>query len=274
MGALQQDTAIVRDGERLTAQLSRDWNIWGPNGGYVSAIALRAAGAVVPPDHRPATLSVQYVSPGAFEAADCQVVVVKRGRNAWLLNVALVQNGRTFLQAQVWTTNKAEGPTALEAVMPQVAPPAELKTVAEHLGDNAHQLDGFWRNLDCKPLVWIPWGEPRPPGAVLQEWHRFVGYQGDENDPFLDACRPLILTDTLIWPTHHRGLKDRPDYVAPSLDLTVWFHDRGGASDWLFVDCVADVAASGLIHGRARVWSEDGRLLATGGSNLMHVARS
>jgi hypothetical protein len=35
----------------------------------------------------------------------------------------------------------------------------------------------------------------------------------------------------------------------------------------------SDVAVSGLIHGRVRVWSEDGRILATGGSNLLHVAR-
>lgn len=228
MGALQQDTAIVRSGDRLTAHLSRDWDIWGPNGGYVSAIALRAAGAVAPADHRPATLSVQYLSPGAFEEADCQVIPVKKGRNAWLLNVSLAQNGRTFLQAQVWTTNKAGGPTVQDAVMPAVAPPTGLKTVAEHLGpERVHEMGGFWRNIECKPLVWIPWGERRASEAVLREWHRLVDYQGAADDPFLDACRSVVLIDTLIWPTHHRCLPERPDYVAPSLDLTVWFHDWG-----------------------------------------------
>ena len=55
MGQLQIDTAISRDGDRLTAVLNEDWKIWGPNGGYVASIALRAAGAVAPEDHRPAT---------------------------------------------------------------------------------------------------------------------------------------------------------------------------------------------------------------------------
>lgn len=272
MGALQTDTAIRREGERLTAALHKDWNIWGPNGGYLSAVALRAAGAVAPPDHRPATLSVQYLSVAEFDEVECQVIPVKKGRNAWLLNVALVQKDRTFLQAQVWTTNKADGPVTAEAVMPPVAGPDDLKTVAERLGPEAPRPAGFWVNLDTKPLVWIPWDEPRPPGpAALREWYRFMGYEA--GDAFLDACRATILIDTLIWPTHHRGLAERPNYIAPSLDLTVWFHQAAGPADWLLVDGVADVAGGGLIHGRSRIWTPDGRLVATGGSNMLHVAR-
>lgn len=271
MGALQTDTAIRQDGERLTASLNRDWNIWGPNGGYVAAIALRAAGAVAPPDHRPASISVQYVSVGAFEDAECQVTPVKKGRNAWLLNVALVQNGRTFLQAQVWTTNKTDGPGLTEAVMPAAPSPAGLKNVAEHLGPDAPPAHGFWTNLECRPLEFIHWEARQPGPATIREWHRFVGYEN--GDAFLDACRPLILIDTLIWPAHHRGRGVQIDYVAPSLDITVWFHDRCGEGDWLLIDVAADVARDGLIHGHTRVWSEDGRLLASGGSNLLHVPR-
>ena len=59
MGKLQIDTAIQQDGERLTCVLHKDWNIWGPNGGYVASVAQRAAGAVAPSDHRPATISVR-----------------------------------------------------------------------------------------------------------------------------------------------------------------------------------------------------------------------
>ena len=49
MGDLDRDTAVVGDGGRYTATLSDDWEIWGPNGGYIAAILLRAAGA----SHRP-----------------------------------------------------------------------------------------------------------------------------------------------------------------------------------------------------------------------------
>lgn len=39
-------------------------------------------------------------------------------------------------------------------------------------------------------------------------------------DPFLDFARALILIDTLQWPAFSRGLGGRPDYVAPSMDVT------------------------------------------------------
>ena len=272
MGKLQIDTAIQQDGERLTCVLHKDWNIWGPNGGYVASVALRAAGAVAPSDHRPATISVQYISVAEFDTVECQVTPIKKGRNAWLVNVALVQKDRTFLQAQVWTTNKADGPQTREAAMPDVAHPDGLKTLAEHLGPNAEPINGFWKNIDFKPLVFVPWDQPRPPApATLLEWYNFVGYEA--GDAFLDACRPLILIDTLLWPTHHRGLAERPNYIAPSLDVTLWFHDSAGEADWLLVDAQADIAGSGLIHGHGRVWTPDGRLIASGGSNMLHVAR-
>lgn len=269
MGALQNDTLIRKDGERLTASLHKDWNFWGPNGGYVSAVALRAASAVAPDDHRPATLTVQYVSVAEFDEVEARVEPVKKGRNAWLLNVALVQKDRTFLQAQVWTTNKADGPDAVEASMPAIAPHETLKTVAEHLGPDAPAVHGFWNNIDTKPQVWIPWEERQPEPPALREWYRFKGYE--PGDAFLDACRATILIDTMLWPIHARSLGGRPNYIAPSLDLTVWFHEGAGAEDWLLLDAETDVARGGLIHGRGRVWTPDGRLVATGGSNMLHV---
>lgn len=272
MGKLQIDTAIRQDGDRLTCALHKDWNIWGPNGGYVASVALRAAGVAAPEDHRPATISVQYLSVAEFGEVECRVTPVKKGRNAWLLNVALVQNDRTFLQAQVWTTNKTGGPLTREAVMPDVPHPDSLKTIAEHLGPGADPISGFWKNIDFKPLVFVPWDQPRPLApATLQEWYSFVGYE--PGDAFLDACRPLILIDTLLWPTHHRGLAERPDYIAPSLDVTLWFHNAAGKQEWLMVDAQSDQSGEGLIHGRARVWTPDGRLIASGGSNMLHVAR-
>lgn len=274
MGALHIDTAVRRDGDRLAANLSEDWNIWGPNGGYVAAIALRAAGALAPADHRPATLSVQYVAVGAFGHADVDATVAKRGRNAWLINVVLRQGERVFLQAQVWTTNRADGPETLEAKPADVPPPEALKTVGEHVrahyGDKAGAPPPFWANFECKPLQWWPW-EVRPPPrpAHLAEWYMFQDYE--PGDAFLEGCRAVILLDTMIWPAFAGSLAERADYIAPSLDLTVWFHAPAPDADWLLVDAKADVATSGLIHGYSRIWTADGRLVASGGSNLLQA---
>ncbi len=272
MGALQTDTAVRKVEDRLTATLSRDWEIWGPNGGYVAGIALRAAGTAAPPDHRPASFSCQYMSVAAFEEVTIEATPMKKGRSAWLINVALKQNDRTFLQAQVWTTNRSQGPSQADAVMPDAAAPAALKFTHEHLPPGTPPWGGFWSNIDAKPTVWLGPGVRHPEGAVVREWYRYKDFQAD-GDVFLDYVRPLILIDTLIWPAHHRGLGPRPDYIAPSLDLTVWFHQPPGPTEWLLAEARADIAQEGLIHGRTRIWSEDGRLIATGGSQLLLVSR-
>ncbi len=127
----------------------------------------------------------------------------------------------------------------------------------------------FWDNIACKPTKLYTRENPHPGGAVIQEWYRYPDFAA-ESDLFLDCARPLVLIDTLQWPAHHRGLKDGyPNYIAPSLDVSVWFHEMPGTADWLLADVHAPVARGGLIHGLARIWSEDGRLLATGSSHML-----
>lgn len=270
MGKLQEDTAIARDGDALTANLSRDWEIWGPNGGYVAAIALRAAGAVVPEGHRPASFSCQYLSVGAFGPAQARVTVLKQGRSAWCLQVSLEQDGKAFLTAQVWTTNRTDGPHAAETVMPDAPPPEDLKPIQHYLPkDTPRHI--FWENFDSRPVRFYPVGERDPNGAVQLQWYRYVGFE--PVDPFADAARAVILIDTLLWPSHWRSRDPQPDYIAPSLDLTVWFHQPPEGSDWLLADAHADQAHAGLIGGQVKVWSQDGRLLARGGGQMLHTPR-
>ena len=67
MGDLAVDTAVTRTGEgRYTASLSADWEIWGPMGGYIASVALRAAGAESP-FARPASFFCQYLGVAGFD---------------------------------------------------------------------------------------------------------------------------------------------------------------------------------------------------------------
>lgn len=268
MGRLQDDIALSERDGRLFVTLSRDWEIWGPNGGYVAALALRAAGMRAPAGHRPATISVQYLSVAKFEEIEAVVEPVKQGRSAWCLNVALVQAGKRFLQAQVWTTDRNDGPAANELKMPDVPSWEDLKSWAELSPPRTDTRRFFWDNFEGRPITprqgWV--ADPR--GAMLQEWYRYVDFDSG-GDVFLDCARPLILIDTLQWPAHNRALSAQPDYIAPSLDVSVWFHQAPGATAWLLADVHSGTADNGLIHGSARLWSADGRLLATGGSNML-----
>ena len=44
VGDFEVDTRLEGGDGRYRALVSKDWEIWGPNGGYMAALALRAAG--------------------------------------------------------------------------------------------------------------------------------------------------------------------------------------------------------------------------------------
>lgn len=285
MGALGEDTAVVEaearpDGagaRRFTAELCRDWEIWGPNGGYIASIALRAAGAssaLARP--RPASFSCVFLGAGSFDTpVDIAVTTLRPARRAEAMRVTITQGERALLEAHVWAVD--DGLDGLEhdvTAPPDVPGPDELKTFAELLPDETPHR--FWQNFDGKPVAWIPpeeWPPPPPVEPVVQQWMRFAPEARFEDEPWVDACRSIVLLDTFQWPAAHRPHlhrgTDEPAFIAPNIDLSVRFHRPAPASEWLLVDARAPVAGAGLMAGEARVWSEDRRLVASAVSHLL-----
>ena len=268
MGRFHEDTALADIDGVLTADLSKDWEIWGPNGGYVSAIALRAAGTLAPKGHRPASFTCQYLSVGAFGPAQATARVLKAGRSAVCIAVELSQEGKVFLMAQVWTTNRDAGPEMAATAYPDVQPAADLHPMEHYLPPDAPKHP-FWVNFETRPTVWIPWGQQIQPGEPVRQWQRFKDFE--PVDVFADCARLLVLIDTPLWAAHRRAQPPEADYIAPSLDLAVWFHEDPRGSAWLLSDARSEKAHGGLIHGSGQVWSEDGRLLASGGGQMLHT---
>src|SRR5207302_4845096 len=116
------------------------------------------------------------------------------------------------------------GPHALahvDATAPDVPDPEGLPTPAELWPDAEGPPFPFWLNFDSRPLTY--WTEeptaPLPP--VWRQWTQFVPTAAFE-DPWVDACRGLVLIDVQSWPAAHRphAYRKAPVY-APSLDLYV-----------------------------------------------------
>jgi len=268
MGSLDVDTQLKGGGDgRYAFALSPDWRIWGPNGGYVAAIALRAAGRASR-FGRPVSFACHFLGVADFAEATARAEVLRSGRSAESLRVVLEQNGRSFLDAQVWTSDATTGLEHDFAEPPDVARPAQLDSF-EKLLPGPRASFPFWDNLEGRPPDWVP-PEQRQPGApALRCWYRFRP-DARFDDAFLDAARALILVDTLSWPAAcqaHR--EDQNPWMAPSLDVAVRFHRAPPYSEWLLVEARADVATEGLIGFHNRVWSEEGRLLASGGGQLL-----
>ena len=126
----------------------------------------------------------------------------------------------------------------------------------------------FWQNLETRPINWVHWRDRKPGAPTWREWYRFRPRASFE-DPFVDAARSLLLIDTMGWPAACQAYPMDTPYVAPSIYVTVRFHRAAPLSEWLLCDAAAPVAAHGLIGGQACIWSEDGRLLASGGGQLL-----
>jgi acyl-CoA thioesterase II len=269
MTTLQDASAISVRGDALYATLAEDWNIWGPIGGYVAAVAIRAAGVVAPEGHRPVTLSCQFLARGRNGETEIKVDTLKPGSTA-CFGVTLIQDGKIILTAQVWTTAKTEGPRINDSHMPDVPMPDRLEPFADQLARFGHAPIPFWLNVDGRQVDFRAPGIPDPRGCRTERWLRYKDWE-TTRDPFLEACRALIGIDTHIWAAHNRGLTALPNYVAPSLDLAVWFHDSAPHSEWQLIDARADVAGHALMAGSAQVWSIDGRLIASGGGQCLVV---
>ena len=272
MGDLAEDTAVeeVAPG-RFGAHLSRDWEIWGPNGGYLAVIALRAAGAYTPL-RRPASFTCHFLGVADFDDVELEVRPLRESRRAASLAVSMRQHDRPVLEAVAWIVGDLDGLEHDDAPAPTVDPPDRVPTILERLGEEAERgpYHKFWSNFDERPLSWIGNWEEREPGEPrFLSWFRYVPRDAFD-DPFVDAGRALLLVDTLGWPAAVRAYRAGDiGFYAPSIDVAARFHALAPADPWLLVEAQAPVARDGLIGASARVWSSTGQLLASGGQQML-----
>ena len=253
---------------RYMAELSPDWEIWGPNGGYVASTALRAAAAHAAFD-RPATFGCHYLSVAHFDTVDLEVRTLRQTKRAESVAVSMTQAGTPILEALVWMVRDGDGVLHDNAVMPEVAHHETLPEVRELLPADTPLLFPFWGNFESKPLVWYEDPMARPAGEpVFRNWYRYVP-QASFEDPVVDACRSLILLDTVGWPAATRAHSPDLPWMAPNLDFAAQFHRADPAAEWLLADGVAPVAADGLIGYTSRIWTDQGTLLASGSGQLL-----
>lgn len=272
VGDLAEDTDVQGGGGRYRAVLSDDWEIWGPNGGYLAAVALRAAGA-----HsglsRPASLVCHFLGVAGFHEVELRTETLRRSRRAESTRVSMVQDGHLVLEALVWSV--ADGMDGLvhdAAPAPDVPGPEAVASVEERLAGENLPRHRFFDNFEERPIDWVDDWEHRPAGEPLHRcWYRFRP-RAVFSDAWIDACRLVVVVDTFQWPAAvraHAGGSLR--HIAPSLDLACRFHRPAVDDDaqWLLVEARSPVADEGLVAGTAAVWDRSGRLLASGGQQML-----
>lgn len=268
MGNLSHDTEVTGSDGAYRAQLSPEWSFWELNGGYVSSVALRAAGAESPLP-RPAAFYCHYLKAAKPGDVEINVHTLRLSKRTHSLRVSLTQSERLVMEALVWTVDdELPGVQHDLAVMPEVAPPEELRSQEEiHAGEEAPFP--FWKNIEQRPITWQGRWDERPQQHPLwRSWQRFRP-QATFDDLYVEAGRAMILIDTMLYPAAALAHPGVMPFVAPSMDLAVRFHQFAPHSEWLLSSTESPIATEGLIGGYAAVWSPDGRLLATGGQQMI-----
>ncbi|HEX2676642.1 MAG TPA: thioesterase family protein [Polyangiales bacterium] len=269
-GDLEEATRVHPSGDRgkYRAYVSNEWEIWGPNGGYMASIAMRAA-AAESFIKQPASFYCHFLRPARFDWIDAEVSVVQRGRRSESIRVALSQQGKPVVEGLLRTALPGEGLD--HEVGAPIVPRPETLPSAEELRRPDHPVFRFWKNIESRVLQPERFAEqPKPQPPVWREWYRFRP-RSVFDDPVVDAARALVLIDTLGWPAawmQHPGTALR----APNLDVAAFFHAPTQDSDWLLCEQVSPTASQGLVAASARIYGSDGRLLASGGAQLMCVA--
>jgi acyl-CoA thioesterase-2 len=275
MGDLAIDTELRALGEsRYAARMSRDWEIWGPMGGYLAAYALRAAGAhcALP---RPASIVGHYLGVGDFDQ-DIEIHCETRraAKTARSVRATISQGGRALFDALVWgVTDQLAGLDHHDAAMPDVPHWRDCPTQQERLaarGEESVSRYRFWGNLEARPPAWRDDWLERTTGDAPPEWHEWLRFLPTATfaDRWLDACRLLILVDLGSWPAV-QAYHNQSSIMAPSIDIACEFHRIDTAAEWLFMQGHSPSAAQGLIGAHIRVWNDDRVLLASGVSQLL-----
>ena len=269
-GDFARDTSIDGGDGRYHANLSDAWALWGPAGGYVSAIALRAAG-----DHsrfaRPASYSCSYLGVADFGPVDVEAVTLRSAKRAEAVRATMTQKGESFLEAIVWTIDTGMGGLEHDvAPMPDVPGPGGLKAWIDETPQDHNPYVRFWTNIEERMIEqWFGDWREHPVGPPVRDgWYRFrPGPTFD--DPFLDAARSLMIVDTMGWPAAITAYPDRQPFVAPTIELSVRFHRTARSSEWLYGRTDAPLAADGLLWSTSMVWAEDRSLVASGGQHML-----
>ncbi len=272
MGDFGVDTAVEQVGEnQYSAALSRDWEIWGPCGGYLTSVALRAAGESTP-FLRPASFACHYLGVAAFDEVDIEVTSLRAGRRSESLRVSMLQGERRIAELLVWAVEGAAEGVEFDWVQPLSHPmPNDVPTIQERVEDWKAWYP-FWRNFEYRPLEWRSEEEyeaARPLEPRWESWFRYLP-TAVFDDPWIEAGRVSLLADVAFWPAISRAIppEQGDNWIAPSLDVAVSFHQEPNGSEYLWLDASAPIAADGLGGGTAQVRADDGRLLCSATQQL------
>ena len=249
-----QDTAVVaRGGGTYSAEITPRWNVGDkPNGGYLLALALRAAGNESPLPH-PFTATAHYLRASSPGPAMLDVELVRSGRSHATAEVRVVQGDAEIVRvlATFGDLSRLDGPTVVAASPPAIPPLEACRRGSARLPDGRVVAMAERFEIAAHPDT-LGWTSGKPTGnAFVAAWMRLV--DGREPDPLSVA----MITDALPPPVFDLGAAG----WVPTIELTT--HIRAlPAPGWLRVFATTRFLQGGYLEEDAEVWDATDTLVA------------
>ncbi|HVM20877.1 MAG TPA: thioesterase family protein [Egibacteraceae bacterium] len=249
-----QDTAVEPLGAgAYRAQITPRWNIGDkPNGGYLLAVALRAAAVELPMPH-PFTATAHYLRVADPGSAHLDVEVVKTGRTHATAQVRLHQGDAEVLRVLTTFGDLAglDGPSQVTAQPPPLPPIEQCVPAAARMPDGSHVaiVERFDVAFDPASVGWFL-GKPSGAGR-MSAWMRLA--DGRQPDPLALT----LMVDALPPPVFDLGAAG----WVPTIELTA--HVRAvPAPGWLRVTAATRFLQGGYLEEDAEIWDATGTLVA------------
>ncbi len=236
-------------------------------GGQVLAQSLVAAVRTVPEPFTCHSLHSYFLRPGDTKVPIIyDVESIRDGRSFCTRRVAARQHGRPIF---FLTANFQVPEVGLEHQdpMPQVPSPEECAPAVDATSRYKQTWLREWAALDVRPVA-----DSRPGGSLgshdhparTQWWIRASGTLPD--DPVTQLAAFTYASDMTLLPTAlvpHDLYIETPGMQAASLDHSMWFHRPFRADEWWLYDQASPSASGGRGLALARVFSQDGQLVAS-----------
>jgi acyl-CoA thioesterase-2 len=264
--------ALEKIEENLFRGQSQDLG-WGTVfGGQVLGQALSAAVQTVPNDRAIHSLHAYFLRPGdVHRPIVYDVDRIRDGSSFTTRRIVAIQNGKAIFNMSA-SFQKHEPGFEHQDQMPEVPPPEELKTEQQMIAASPRRMpEHFRQRATAERPFEMRWVNPPddifvPPKMAPQRavWMKTVDRLPD--DPTLHPYLLAYASDhgligTALLP--HAVTWLMPGMQIASLDHVMWFHQPFRVDEWLLhvMDSPAAHGARGLVRGR--VFTRDGRLVAS-----------
>jgi acyl-CoA thioesterase len=253
MSKFERDTSVSEIEPRVfQGHVNRDWWIvFGPNGGFIAAMLVKAMGAAVDDHTRmPRSLTIHFTAAPAEGAVRIATTIERAGRGLTTVSARMEQEGRLIaLAIGAFSTQRLSAFEFDDVPAPDVPPPDDVPVFAP-----LPEMPPFSRQWEVRPAFGaVPFSGSLGPSEI-GGWIRPL-----DTHP-VDAALVAQLTDAWVPAVFTR--LTQPNAV-PTIDLTIHFRaDLPLPADYTLVRFETRLSQAGFVEEDGWIWSREGRLIA------------